>query len=161
VDPVSRREFWKLLSEFLAQGLTIVMATPYLDEAERCGHIALLHEGRLLALDEPGRLQAAHPGRLVEVMAEPHREAAAVLARLPEVTDVQLFGERAHVRLADEAGPGAADRIARALGAQAGLRLVSVRPVEASLEDVFIEKVNPSRDSGLGARGSGLPTGDV
>ena len=141
VDPVSRREFWKLLSEFLAQGLTIVMATPYLDEAERCAHIALLHDGCLLALDEPGRLQAAHPGRLVEVIAEPHREAAAALARLPEVADVQVFGERAHVRLADDAGPGASERIETALGARPDLRVLSIRPVAASLEDVFIERV--------------------
>ena len=62
VDPVSRREFWKLLSEFLSRGLTIVMATPYLDEAERCARVALLHEGRLLALDQPTRLQAALAG---------------------------------------------------------------------------------------------------
>ena len=58
VDPVSRREFWKLLSEFLSQRLTIVMATPYLDEAERCARVALLHEGRLLAIDAPAALQA-------------------------------------------------------------------------------------------------------
>ena len=57
VDPVSRREFWKLLSEFLVAGLTILMATPYLDEAERCARVALLHEGRLLALDQPSTLQ--------------------------------------------------------------------------------------------------------
>ena len=63
VDPVSRREFWKLLSEFLARGLTIVMATPYLDEAERCARVALLHEGRLLALDEPARSRAPSPAR--------------------------------------------------------------------------------------------------
>jgi ABC-2 type transport system ATP-binding protein len=62
VDPVSRREFWKLLSEFLAQGITIVMSTPYLDEAERCGRVALLHDGRVLDCDEPGRLRAALPG---------------------------------------------------------------------------------------------------
>ena len=62
VDPVSRREFWKLLSEFLAQGITIVMATPYLDEAERCSRVALLHEGRLLALDTPDALRATLPG---------------------------------------------------------------------------------------------------
>ena len=59
VDPVSRREFWKLLSEFLSQGITIVMATPYLDEAERCSRVALLHEGTLLALDRPGRFRAS------------------------------------------------------------------------------------------------------
>jgi ABC-2 type transport system ATP-binding protein len=57
VDPVSRREFWKLLSEALGDGITILMSTPYLDEAERCTRIALVHEGRTLALDEPGRLR--------------------------------------------------------------------------------------------------------
>jgi ABC-2 type transport system ATP-binding protein len=62
VDPVSRREFWKLLSEFLAHGITILMSTPYLDEAERCTRVALLHEGYLLASDEPSRLRASMPG---------------------------------------------------------------------------------------------------
>jgi len=62
VDPVSRREFWKLLSEFLSAGITIVMSTPYLDEAERCHRVALLHDGRLLACDEPSALRAAMPG---------------------------------------------------------------------------------------------------
>ena len=62
VDPVSRREFWKLLSEFLDRGITIVMSTPYLDEAERCSRVALLHEGHLLACDEPSRLRDEMPG---------------------------------------------------------------------------------------------------
>jgi ABC-2 type transport system ATP-binding protein len=62
VDPVSRREFWKLLSEFLSHGITILMSTPYLDEAERCSRVALLHEGRLLACDQPSRLRAEVPG---------------------------------------------------------------------------------------------------
>ena len=66
VDPVSRREFWKLLSEFLSQGITILMATPYLDEAERCARVALLHEGRLLALDSPATLRASLKGDVVE-----------------------------------------------------------------------------------------------
>ena len=62
VDPVSRREFWKLLSEFLSAGITIVMSTPYLDEAERCSRVALLHDGRLLACDEPSSLRAEMAG---------------------------------------------------------------------------------------------------
>ncbi len=62
VDPISRRELWKLLSEFLAHGITILMSTPYLDEAERCTRVALLHEGRLLASDDPSRLRATLPG---------------------------------------------------------------------------------------------------
>ena len=78
VDPVSRREFWKLLAEFLHQGLTIVMATPYLDEAERCGRVALIAAGKVLADDEPGRLQDQSSGRLIEVVAVPPRRALEV-----------------------------------------------------------------------------------
>src|SRR6478672_4824992 len=86
VDPVSRREFWKLLSQFLSQGITIVMATPYLDEAERCSRVALLHNGALLALDRPDALRASLPGRLFEVIAADRRGAVAALKRLPAVT---------------------------------------------------------------------------
>jgi len=88
VDPVSRREFWKLLSEFLARDLTIVMATPYLDEAERCARVALLHEGRLLALDEPSRLQSALAGQLLEVVTDTPRPPVDLLAAMPRVADV-------------------------------------------------------------------------
>src|SRR5918999_2517876 len=103
VDPVSRREFWKLLSEFLAQGITIFMATPYLDEAERCSRVALLHEGRLIALDTPANLRAALPGVVLEVIAGDRDRATSVLEQMPDISDVQLFDERAHVRLAASA----------------------------------------------------------
>ncbi|HVC20912.1 MAG TPA: ABC transporter ATP-binding protein [Vicinamibacterales bacterium] len=139
VDPVSRREFWMLLSEFLAHGITIVMATPYLDEADRCHEVALLHDGRLLALDRPERLRAALPGEVIEVIVRNHRSVAAALERVAGVHDVQMFGERAHVRLA-EPDAQAPDRIHDALTA-AGLEPVSVRPVPASLEDVFIARL--------------------
>jgi ABC-2 type transport system ATP-binding protein len=138
VDPVSRREFWKLLSEFLAQGLTIMMATPYLDEAERCGRVALLHDGHVLAIDEPARLQSLLTGRLVEVVADAARPPLEVLASVPGVADVQVFGDRAHVRLIDvPLEPGMA-RLTAAVE-RAGMRVLSVRPVPPSLEDVFIE----------------------
>jgi drug efflux transport system ATP-binding protein len=137
VDPVSRREFWKLLSEFLANGLTIVMTTPYLDEAERCARIALLHEGRLLALDEPGALQARLRDRIVEVIADTPRPPVDVLAAVPGVEDVQIFGERAHVLLSTGTQAAAVGRIEAALGAR-GMKALSVRPVPATLEDVFI-----------------------
>ena len=140
VDPVSRREFWKLLSEFLSQGITIVMATPYLDEAERCTRVALLHDGRLLALDRPDALRATLPGTLLEVIVADHRRAAEALERTPGVADVQMFGERAHV-LMDRVDPQAGERLASAL-AQAGLRVTSVRPIATSLEDVFIARLH-------------------
>jgi ABC-2 type transport system ATP-binding protein len=144
VDPVSRREFWKLLSEFLARGLTIVMATPYLDEAERCTRVALLHEGRLLALDEPLRLQAVMTGQLLEVVTGTPRFPIDLLARLPGVQDVQTFGDRAHVRIRPGAEANVARDIETALRA-AGIGVVSVRPIAASLEDVFIDLLTGHR----------------
>jgi len=138
VDPVSRREFWKLLSEFLARGLTIVMATPYLDEAERCARVVLLHEGRRLALDEPARLQHALGGQLLEVTIDAARPPLDLLASIPGVADVQLFGDRAHVRLAGRDQGAAIDAIRTALE-RARLTVTSVRPITASLEDVFID----------------------
>ena len=140
VDPVSRREFWKLLSEFLSQGITILMATPYLDEAERCARVALLHEGRLLALDSPATLRASLKGDVVEVVAGDRDRATQVLERLPGVVEVQLFGERAHVRLDSGSPLRDPDHLAAALK-QAGIEPESVRRVPTSLEDVFIARV--------------------
>jgi ABC-2 type transport system ATP-binding protein len=139
VDPVSRREFWKLLSEFLAQGVTIVMATPYLDEAERCTRVALLHDGRLLALDTPAALRAALPGAFFELIVSDGRRAAALLRGMPGVAAVELFGERTHVRV-DPQAELAPDAFAARLRAE-GIRLESIRPVAASLEDVFVERL--------------------
>ncbi len=140
VDPISRREFWKLLSEFLSQGVTILMSTPYLDEAERCTRVALLHEGRVLALDEPGRLRALMPGRILEMMTGGTRDALDIIRRLPGVDDAQVFGERVHVRLRDTAE----DAVNRFIAALRGTPLEGalVRTVPASLEDVFIAQLS-------------------
>ncbi len=140
VDPVSRREFWKLLSEFLTQGITILMATPYLDEAERCSRVALLHEGRLIALDTPTALRASLPGVVMEVIPQDRDRAMGVVERLPGVADAQLFGERLHVRF--DAGAELSDpsRLTASLQG-AGVGLESVRRVPPSLEDVFIARL--------------------
>jgi len=142
VDPVSRREFWKLLSEFLSQGLTIVMATPYLDEAERCARVALLHEGRVLAIDRPDALQRALAGQLIEIATNTARPPLDLLATVEGVADVQAFGDRAHVRLAEHVTQ--AEGIARVTATleRAGIAILGARPVAASLEDVFIDLVD-------------------
>lgn len=145
VDPVSRREFWKLLSEFLSRGITIVMATPYLDEAERCSRVALLHEGQALAIDTPGSLRASLPGQVIEVLAEPRARVAAALSEAPRVVDVQAFGERVHARLAPDAPPDAVERLEAALR-DAGVREASLRRVPTSLEDVFIARIAAARE---------------
>jgi ABC-2 type transport system ATP-binding protein len=145
VDPVSRREFWKLLSEFLSRGITILMSTPYLDEAERCSRVTLLHEGRALATDEPGRLRARMPGRLVEVLGRAAPGQVDAIRALPGVVDAQVFGERLHVTLEDpdEEAVGA---FARAL-AGSTLSGATVRPVQPSLEDVFIAQLGQESQS--------------
>jgi ABC-2 type transport system ATP-binding protein len=140
VDPVSRREFWKLLSEFVSRGLTIVMATPYLDEAERCARIALLHEGRVLAVERPADLQGRATGQLFEVVTSAPRPPTELLATVPGAADVQAFGDRAHLRFTagtPEALTAAIDAVLR----RHGLRTLSVRPVAPSLEDIFIELI--------------------
>jgi len=140
VDPVSRREFWKLLAEFLQQGITILVSTPYLDEAERCHRIALLHEGEVIALDTPDHLRRQLPGTMVEIITGDQARVVPVLSKLPNVVDVHVFGERVHVRL----GPGATgdpvELITRPV-AERGLSVHGGRVVPASLEDVFIARL--------------------
>jgi ABC-2 type transport system ATP-binding protein len=139
VDPVSRREFWKLLSEFLSHGITILMSTPYLDEAERCSRVALLHEGHVLASDEPRRLRALMPGRLVEVIGGGASRLVEAVRLMPGVVDAQVFGERIHVTLAVTTDDAVA-RFRQALQ-ETPLGGAAVRPVPATLEDVFISQL--------------------
>ena len=138
VDPVSRREFWKLLSQFLASGITIIMSTPYLDEAERCGRIALLHEGRVLALDQPGTLRSSLPGIVFEIMVANPRDALHRLVNQPELSRVQVFGDRLHVSTSQTDPAAASEALQRAVRA-AGVTAQSVRQIVPSLEDVFIQ----------------------
>jgi ABC-2 type transport system ATP-binding protein len=140
VDPVSRREFWRLLSEFLSQGITIFMATPYLDEAERCSRVALMSQGRILAFDEPNALRAAFPDDIIEVLAADAAAAAEVIRRDPGVRDAQPFGERLHVRV-PRGGAGMVVPRLDAACREAGVDIISARVVPASLEDVFIDRV--------------------
>jgi ABC-2 type transport system ATP-binding protein len=115
------------------------MSTPYLDEAERCARVTLIHGGRALATDEPKRLRAAMPGRMVEVWGRLVSGHVDLIRRLPGVDDAQVFGERLHVTLGGE-GEDAIERFRAALQATA-LAEASVRPVPPSLEDVFIARL--------------------
>ena len=147
VDPVSRREFWKLLAEFLQQGITILVSTPYLDEAERCHRVALLHEGRQLALDTPDALRRSLPGRMLELTVPDQSRAMPIITSVPDVMDVRVFGERMHVRLAADTGPAASTRVVKALE-DAGFAVSGSREVQASLEDVFIARLEEAATQG-------------
>ena len=146
VDPVSRREFWKLLSQFLAQGITIVMSTPYLDEAERCTRIVLLHEGQVLALDEPGALRSSLPGTLLEVLVTSPAEALRALKGPDGVKHAQVFGDRLHV-WSDHASAAAAVDEFTTIATRAGIQPAGIRTIVPSLEDVVIAKLSSTETS--------------
>ena len=136
VDPVSRRELWLIVHEMVAEGVTAVVSTAYMDEAERFDRLALLHRGRLLALDAPGALQqgmAAAGEEILEVQVARARDARGHLAGLPDVRRVAVFGDRLHLSVGADRIP----EITRVLQ-EAGFEVKSARAIVPSLEDVFI-----------------------
>jgi len=151
VDPVSRRDFWRILYQLVREGVTIFVSTAYLDEAERCNRLALLHHGRLLGVGTPAELNAMMPGALFEVRAADPRRAAACLRESFSNATVGLFGDRVHLSLRD---PTDAERRTRELFADARLELISFRAIEPSLEDVFVSVIDaPSTAAAPGAPG--------
>jgi ABC-2 type transport system ATP-binding protein len=143
VDPVSRRELWLIVHEMVGRGMTAVVSTAYMDEAERFDRVALVHEGRLVALDAPEALQRGLAGAILDVPAgERVREARRVALGVPGVRTATAFGDRLHLAV-DEPGR---DRpaVLAALRA-AGLEAASVREIGASMEDVFIDRIARAR----------------
>ena len=135
VDPVSRRDFWRILYQLVRERVTIFVSTAYLDEAERCTRLALLHQGRLLGLGTPDEVKAMMPGALLEVRTPAPRRTAALLRERLAAASVGLFGDRVHVAARDIVATEAA---IRALVAAAGFELLSLHPIAPSLEDVFV-----------------------
>lgn len=140
VDAVSRREFWDLLDGLRADGLTIVVATPYMDEAARCDRVALVQGGRLLATDLPARIGARFPRPLFAIRAARRGEALAALRAYAHTASAYPFGEEIH--FSDRRAEVAAPALARDLAAQlqaAGLGASEIRQIDAGIEDVFME----------------------
>ncbi len=136
VDPVSRGEFWSILSGILAQGVTILMTTPYLDEAERCHRVALLHRGRVMRSGTPAEIRAGLPGRLYRLEAPSLAAAYRALAAGRPVEQLVLYGDRLHFW-----SPTGAEQDVRAATQQldaAGLGPARFQEITPSLEDVFI-----------------------
>ncbi len=134
VDPISRRDLWLILHEMVAEGVTIVVSTSYLDEAERCDRVALLQDGRVMALDSPDALQASLKGQLVVVSTPDARRAREHLRTLEGIRQAALFGETVHVLLEE----GSETDVGAAL-ADAGITVSSLVRGEPSLEDLFID----------------------
>jgi ABC-2 type transport system ATP-binding protein len=139
VDAVSRREFWDLLGTLRASGLTIVVSTPYMDEADRCDRVALVQRGRLLAIDAPDAVARGFDRPLVAVKAADRYRALQLLRALPHARSVYPFGETLHFT-DDRPGVAPAD-VARELEAHLGAQGIagaSAAPIAPSIEDAFI-----------------------
>lgn len=139
VDAVSRREFWELLAELRATGLTIVVSTPYMDEAARCDRVALMQGGRILAIDAPAALGQRYPRPLFAVRASRRAALLAALRAYPALGSAFPFGETVHVSdRRDVPASEARAAIAAHLVAQ-GIDDATVTPIDAGIEDLFIE----------------------
>jgi ABC-type multidrug transport system ATPase subunit len=139
VDPVSRRELWRIVHERVAEGVTAIVSTAYLDEAERFDRVALLHEGKLLALDTPAALQRSLDEDVLEVRVEEPQRARRALEGRGLVKRATAYGARLHVAVEPPA-ERAAQAVAEALRA-AGITVGAIEPVPPSLEDVFLARV--------------------
>ena len=138
VDPVSRREFWIILSQLLREGVTIVMSTPYLDEAERASRVGLMNAGHLMAAESPARIKAAMRAAVLEIICSDIRRASTVLRGLSELREVQLFGDRLNAVALD--AQAAEQAVRGSLGA-AGILISSLRVIPPSLENAFISLI--------------------
>jgi ABC-2 type transport system ATP-binding protein len=134
VDPVSRRDFWAILYQLVQDGLTVFVTTAYLDEAERCNRVGLMHRGRLIRCDAPAVLKTHIAERCYEVTAPDQRAAREFLEQQPGVASVEPSGSALHVFLESSAP---ADKLAAAVNAK-GLGPAAFHEITPSLEDIFI-----------------------
>ena len=140
VDPLSRRQFWRLIDALSQDGVTVLVTTHYLDEAERCHRVALIHAGRLAAIGTTSEVKRVFDGRpILEVRARDSVEAMRVLDGLPDVEKKSLFGTAVHavLRRADVTPAAVQQRLSAA-----GVDVQAVEAVAPSLEDVFLDVVD-------------------
>jgi ABC-2 type transport system ATP-binding protein len=151
VDPVSRREFWDILSDLHIEGVTILVSTPYMDEAERCSRVGLMYQGRLIICDTPNRVKGLIEGDLIEVhpVAEElgiglMRRAEATVASLPGVLEVQTYGDLLHIFVDD-----AEQRIPQVKAALAGqaIQAEGLRQTQARMEEAFISLIRRQQET--------------
>jgi ABC-2 type transport system ATP-binding protein len=138
VDPVSRREFWAMLYSLAGQGVTVVNSTAYLDEAERCHRVALLHQGRLLFCDSPARLKSRLRGSVVSIVSLEARRVRDELAAAEGVSSVVLVGDAVHL-FVDDAERRIPEFSARLSGRQ--IQFDEIVRVKPTIEDLFVEAV--------------------
>lgn len=139
VDPVSRREFWKILYDLLTEGITIIVSTAYLDEAERCGRVALMHNGSFISTGEPARIKSLTGMPLLEITCSDPVRGRAVLSKTKKYKNIIRTGASMRVFVSNRARD--AKEISRILGGKK-IKVSSIKMTEPSLEDTFVEVIS-------------------
>jgi len=138
VDPVSRREFWSILTDLHLQGTTILVSTPYMDEADRCSRIGLMYAGKLVECDSPNRIREKIEGQVVEVLTEDWQAARQKMGEVPGVREVQTYGESLHLLVdSSQARLPAIESFLK----EAEIPYRSIRIVPARMEEAFISLI--------------------
>lgn len=135
VDPVSRREFWKILNDLHIQGTTIIVSTPYMDEADRCSRVALIYNGRVVQCDSPAAIRGQLGGEVLKIVTDNWQKAHKVILPLPGVQEVQSYGEALHV-LVDSASRRTKS-IKKSL-LEHKLSILEMRGITPRMEEAFI-----------------------
>jgi ABC-2 type transport system ATP-binding protein len=145
VDPISRREFWDILSELHLQGVTLLVSTPYMDEAERCSRVALMFDGRLMICDRPQRIKELVAGEMLALQTRPLERARRLLGGLPGVLEVQSYGDLLHIFVdsAEQRQPEIEARLA-----EEQLPVLALRRARPRMEEAFISLIRKEREQG-------------
>jgi len=155
VDPVTRQDFWQLLVRLVSQSdiskdnVTVLITTPYMDEAVRCNHIGFMQNGELIAEGSPSELRSELEGRIYEIRCDPQRPLARMVIKIPGVENVRLMGDKLHIRLQEGRQQLALEQV-KEHALKQGLKIASVQSVPASLEDVFILLARNENESSVG-----------
>ena len=148
VDPVSRRDFWAILYSLLDEGVAILASTSYLDEAERCHRVGLIHQGKMLFCDTPPELKRKFPGVVLSLRTPAAGDAMHALATVPGVRSSVLVGDSIHVFVQDgEERPAQV----RAELEKRGIQVDVIEPMTPSIEDLFVSAVERDATAGAGA----------
>jgi ABC-2 type transport system ATP-binding protein len=139
VDPISRREFWKILYDLLAEGMTIVFASPYMDEAERANQVAMLYHGKIISIDKPDNLKSNYKYHLAELITADNRRARELLQGQFGAENVVFFGDKLHVKVADYSRES---EVIKSALESAGISIVSLEQIAPNMEDVFIDAIS-------------------
>jgi ABC-2 type transport system ATP-binding protein len=147
VDPVTRQDFWQLIIRLVAEeGVAVLVTTPYMDEAGRCGRVGFMRLGEILVEGKPAELRTSLNGRIIEVHGEPLQLLRQLARADDNVEDAQMFGDRLHLRVKTGSAQVVIEHLRETINAHGG-RVTQLRPITPQLEDVFINLLEARQGS--------------